>query len=390
MKIFATVLLSLLLLNISAQPNIVKNGDFQETEGNFEKTIKRIDIEFGSPKHWNCISVAGVHLVAADADISDKKFRADWDKQRTIEAQKIADKNDILVGLSIQKATKDNPFSRRYLVGQLSYPLIKDKKYKVALRFNISDYPCVGMLEMGLKLDSIYPNVYDLSPRIDTSIVNFKLPKTYGIWVELDTVVVAKGDEKYLTLGCFMKESDLKLYQLNKKGKKTKCPDDLPQAFLISKVSIQALDSAEWRWLKKDSTLRKNTVTTDLITSDTTPTIQGQHKKYILEFPKNAYDINENAFQIISNDIQKLKNENIPYKIELTGHTDQEGSLEYNQKLSQKRVMEVQNLLLQTGVSEEQIKLDYFGETQLISAEEAMNRRVEVLVRYNSTKQILD
>lgn len=62
------------------------------------------------------------------------------------------------------------------------------------------------------------------------------------------------------------------------------------------------------------------------------------------------------------------------------GHTDSKGSETYNQTLSEKRAMSVKNALVQRGVDPARIQTVGYGESQPISSDDAMNRRVSIVI----------
>ena len=66
--------------------------------------------------------------------------------------------------------------------------------------------------------------------------------------------------------------------------------------------------------------------------------------------------------------------------IEVGGHTDSKGSEAYNQGLSERRAIAVQNELIRNGVSPQRIRAVGYGESRPISSNDAMNRRVEILI----------
>jgi outer membrane protein OmpA-like peptidoglycan-associated protein len=72
-------------------------------------------------------------------------------------------------------------------------------------------------------------------------------------------------------------------------------------------------------------------------------------------------------------------------KIEISGHTDNSGSIEYNQKLSENRAKAVANYLIEHGISASRISWKGYGEKQPISGNDtsegkAKNRRTEFKV----------
>ena len=66
--------------------------------------------------------------------------------------------------------------------------------------------------------------------------------------------------------------------------------------------------------------------------------------------------------------------------LQVEGHTDSSGSDEYNLKLSQDRAESVKNALIQQGVDARRITAIGYGESQPISSEAAINRRVNIVI----------
>ena len=114
-------------------------------------------------------------------------------------------------------------------------------------------------------------------------------------------------------------------------------------------------------------------------------------------FAKDAYhldDLSDTALDDLTDQLQ-LFNE---YKIEILGHTDQDGSPDYNIALSKKRADAVASFFKNKGAEESDIRVNYFGEAQLISnstdeSDKLKNRRVTVSIEgytYNNVNQIID
>lgn len=66
--------------------------------------------------------------------------------------------------------------------------------------------------------------------------------------------------------------------------------------------------------------------------------------------------------------------------IRVEGHTDSKGSEAYNQTLSEKRALAVKNALTQRNVDPARIQTVGYGESQPISSNDAMNRRVNIVI----------
>ena len=73
--------------------------------------------------------------------------------------------------------------------------------------------------------------------------------------------------------------------------------------------------------------------------------------------------------------------------IRIEGHTDDEGNIEYNWKLSQRRANTVKAYLNSSGIASELIEISFFGEEAPLTenqtdADKSLNRRVEATFYY--------
>jgi len=122
--------------------------------------------------------------------------------------------------------------------------------------------------------------------------------------------------------------------------------------------------------------------------SDCKEEIEKITKLEIVYFDFDSDKLDQNSIQVLENLI-KLFNQNSSknneQKIILTGHTDSKGSNEYNEILSQKRLLSVQNFLESKGIDKSKIKITPKGEnspTQTNTTEKgrSKNRRVEIAI----------
>ncbi|MDA3910163.1 MAG: OmpA family protein [Bacteroidales bacterium] len=86
--------------------------------------------------------------------------------------------------------------------------------------------------------------------------------------------------------------------------------------------------------------------------------------------------------------VLKILDDNPNMKIEISGHTDNRGSLEYNTKLSRSRAKAVVDYLIEKGIDTERLSYEGYAFTQPISDNDTdegrqMNRRVEFEVLEN-------
>ncbi|MDP4230799.1 MAG: OmpA family protein [Bacteroidota bacterium] len=105
----------------------------------------------------------------------------------------------------------------------------------------------------------------------------------------------------------------------------------------------------------------------------------------MVNFDYNKFDLKEKEPPKMEHFIQQVK-ENPNVRIEVSGHTDEHGSDEYNLKLSQRRANTVVDYLLSQGVARDQVAIvTGKGKSAPISKEstpeaDALNRRVEVRI----------
>jgi len=90
--------------------------------------------------------------------------------------------------------------------------------------------------------------------------------------------------------------------------------------------------------------------------------------------------------------VVELLNQNPTIAIEIAGHTDNQGSDEYNEKLSQGRAEEVRNYLISQGIDDDRVVAKGYGESRPEATNQTeegrqVNRRVEFTVLNNDFQE---
>lgn len=129
-----------------------------------------------------------------------------------------------------------------------------------------------------------------------------------------------------------------------------------------------------------------------------------QKKKVLKVAIKNAYEnllFSTNKADILPvsypflNELASALKDNPEYNVSIIGHTDNVGSEQSNQTLSEKRAEEVKNFLIKNLVPIEKIISKGMGESKPIDTNDtkvgqAKNRRVEFILSSPTTNEVID
>lgn len=103
-----------------------------------------------------------------------------------------------------------------------------------------------------------------------------------------------------------------------------------------------------------------------------------------LRFAVNAANIQPGYERTLNEDIEVLRN-NPGVRVRIDGHTDSDGSAQYNEGLSVRRAASVRDYFVKSGLSPERFQVRGFGESRPIVPNDsrenkALNRRVELTI----------
>jgi hypothetical protein len=114
-----------------------------------------------------------------------------------------------------------------------------------------------------------------------------------------------------------------------------------------------------------------------------------QIKRDTVHFNYNNYKVDSKGKKILNKSCDIINNNQAAH-ITLLGHTDSDGSNEYNLILSKKRSNAVFDYLISKGISKDRITIKYLGEVSPISLDKnengkQKNRRVEIIIENKNT-----
>jgi len=108
-------------------------------------------------------------------------------------------------------------------------------------------------------------------------------------------------------------------------------------------------------------------------------------RTYLVFFDWDRYDLTERAKQIVAEAAGNARRVSST-RIEVSGHADRSGTVQYNQALSQRRANTVAAELVRLGIQRSEITIQAFGESRPLvptadGVREPQNRRVEIVLR---------
>lgn len=271
---------------------------------------------------------------------------------------------------------------REYLQTQLKRKLKEGEKYRLTFHVSLSEYSSGAVATIGAVFSEyrLFDTVKSVLMKKEERKINKKITQTTSTyytpqvvnnhdnvlintkgWDTISGEFIAKGGEEYLTIGNFFPASHSNVIDLDS------LTYLLPGAYYyIDDVTLYCLTCKPPYNPPKDTTKYKVGSTFVL-------------KNIFFEFDKS--NILQQSYKELQQLIELLT-ENPNMKIEIGGHTDDKGTIEYNQRLSENRANAVVKYLINKGLSEKRLKYKGYGELHPIDTNETEagrfnNRRVE-------------
>ncbi len=283
---------------------------------------------------------------------------------------------------------------REYLQTQLKEPLQAGALYRLSFYVSLSEYSAGAVATIGGLLTterisdtvrSVLMNkkVKTLAPGISQTVATYYEPQvvnpfdsliddTKG-WTLISGVFQAQGGEKYLTIGNFYPASQSNVTDLDS------LTYLLPGAYyylddvmlICISCGLDSIDDSQ-----PDSSVAEATKP-----REDSLQVGSTFILHNIFFDYDKATLLQQSYNELLN-LLDILNSHPSMCIEVRGHTDGHGSIDYNQRLSENRASAVVNFLISKGIDEKRLQYKGFGKSQPIdtnTTEEgrAHNRRVE-------------
>jgi OmpA-OmpF porin, OOP family len=263
---------------------------------------------------------------------------------------------------------------REYIQCELAEPLKAGRRYKAEFYFKLASYSVYTANRIGLVLtDSAinvnHDHVINIVPLISIE-TDSAITKTTGGWEVACREFIAKGGERFLTIGNFFDNATTKSLRLPYRYGKSSMLSSSAYYF-IDDVSVVSLDTLPEPVQQAVFEFNQENIELD--------------KDYILkniQFEFDSYVLKKSSHEELNKVVTYLKGN--PYvQVRLSGHTDFIGSDEYNQTLSRNRARSVAEYLIEKGIHTRRIISYGFGKSRPIMLDKtdearSINRRVEI------------
>lgn len=375
-----TLPLAMLTLSVVAQEkdNLVVNPSFEDAQN---RKIRRIG-DISKAAAWESATGNRADLFSAEANMPDVLTPENiYGKEEPKDGMNYAG----IIAYSYRE--KEN---RTYLTSQLSTSLKKGMRYKVQFYASLGELSKYSSNRLGAHFSKKGVGTDDKVPAIiaETHVEHpdrVIFDGMYG-WDLVCGEYVATGNEKYITIGNFSEESEIK----NERARK---PRDMTGKqiiaayYYIDEVSVQLLGPNETcdceygdEAAQVASTIyqRSPEITKDM-------SLSGKVSQFNIYYAGGRYDVKLDGEKTLDKLAEMMK-ENPSMKIQLTGHSDAEESASATDNVvSMRRAEYVQKLLMEREIDRERIIIEdakdgrdseYITESDDDTLKAAKNRRV--------------
>lgn len=266
---------------------------------------------------------------------------------------------------------------REYVQAELSYDLVKGRKYKVSFYISLAERSDFAVKEFGVLFSSHkleIPIKKELSKKriyqkkdYDYNFFEIGYSNFYSDthdWMLVHSEFVAKGTEKYMVIGNFKNNARTRMFKTKRNAKQG-------AYYYIDMVLVEALDKVETAsdYPEADGS------------SNGSYELDKIHVFKNLLFEFDRFRLRDLAKEEMHALFEYLKTDTT-LNVMINGHTDSVGTSTYNEWLSRKRAEAVARYLLKLGLAKDRILWQGHGGKKPIASNDSeqgrqLNRRVE-------------
>ncbi len=294
---------------------------------------------------------------------------------------------------------------REYLQTKLLDTLQVGKRYELTFYVSLSEYSSGSVATIGALFSRnclqdtgtytlMHKEVISVTPTISQTIATYYTPQVQNdyfrvltntaSWSKISGIFVAEGGEQYLTIGNFLPANQSNLTDLET------LTYLLPGSYYyIDDISLYCLSCDQQDTILSVSVEEKKM---EAVAVEESSVMANKYIDSVLQVGatfilENIYfDFDESTLLAQSyEELQKLLQILFRYPamtIEVGGHTDARGAIDYNQYLSESRAKAVVDYLITNGVDQRRLQYNGYGKSKPIDTNDtdegrARNRRVE-------------
>ena len=286
---------------------------------------------------------------------------------------------------------------REYLQTELREPLRAGEMYLVSFYVSLSEYSSGAVATIGALFtndrisDTVRSVLMDkrvrqLAPGISQTVASYFEPQVVNdfdrvlddtkAWMSVSGVFTAHGGERFMTIGNFFPASQSNVVDLDS------LTYLLPGAYYyIDDVSVTCLGCGNSQKNVPDSSVA---VKDDMASFADTLKVGSTFVLHNIFFDYDKAVLLQQSYKELHT-LLGLPQSHPTMKIEIAGHTDGHGSVEYNQRLSENRARSVVDYLVSHGIDARRLSFKGYGKSHPIATNateegRAKNRRVEFIV----------
>lgn len=273
-------------------------------------------------------------------------------------------------GIYVWNRPNNKPRSyREYIQGELIAPLEKGKRYRIEFYFKLASYSVYTADRIGLILgdSAFFVSGDQVINRVPTLSVIRNEPITSGAWELATSEYTAHGGERFVTIGNFYDNLSTQFQQLETRKGKSPMLNGSAYFYIddVAVIPVEPVTPPALVWTNGEEVKAEET--------HVLKSIQFEFDEYVL-LPVSFPELDR---------LVKVLEEEPTWNAELSGHTDDVGTEEYNLELSRNRANSVGQYLVSKGIAPARITAQGFGKQRPLvfardEASRTRNRRVEV------------